>query len=101
KRRRICPPLRQRPVTDLANPIADKSARPTNLQRDIALSLGNRLLERKHDNASSETRQQDRWPIGVISNLNRQDAVRLEHVDLALELAGLCFDLGKCSRNLA
>ena len=71
------------------------------LQRSVALLVADRLFQRENNQALAQTRDQDRRPVFVVSDLNRDDTTRREHLNIGLEVAGAFFDIGKFSENLA
>jgi len=50
---------------------------------------------------SAQTRDQDRWPVFVVSDLNGDDTARREHLNVRLEVAGAFFYIGKFPEKLA
>ena len=70
-------------------------------QLPTALLCADRFIERENHDSSLQTGEEDRRPIGVIPNLNREDAAGIEHVDLAFEVARLLIDLRKSPGDVA
>jgi len=77
------------------------SARPANLERGVALFVADRLLNRKNNKLFPQTCDENRRPIFMIADLNRNDFARAESLDLRFELARLLFNLSKRPRDLA
>jgi hypothetical protein len=77
------------------------SARPANLKRGVALSVADRLLNRNNNELFPQTSDENRWPIFVIADLNRDDLTCIERLDLRFELARSLVNLSKRPRDLA
>ena len=71
------------------------------LQRRVALLVVHRLFQWENHQVSAQTRDQDRWPVFVVSDLNSDDTARREHLNIGLEVAGAFFYFGKFPENLA
>ncbi len=76
-------------------------SRLADFQRCVALLIADRLLQGKNNQPLAQTSDQNRRPIFVVSDLDRDDASGAEHVDLSLEIARAFFDVGKFSQDLA
>src|SRR5690242_19500959 len=62
-------------------------------QRDIALLVAHRSLQRKDDDLFAQAGNQDRWPIFMIADLHCENVAWPEVVDLVRKIASTCFDL--------
>ncbi len=61
--------------------------------------MADRLFERKDNQPLAQASDQDRRPIFVIANLERDHTTLGEAVDFRLEIARTLFDIGKSSCN--
>jgi len=77
------------------------SARPANLERGVTLFVADRLLNWNNNELFPQTSDENRRPIFVIADLNRNDFARIEGLDLRLDLARSLFNLSKRPRDLA
>jgi hypothetical protein len=77
------------------------SSGATDFQRCVALLIADRLFQGKNNQPLPQTSDQNRRPIFVVSDLDRDNASGAEHVDLSLEIARAFFDVGKFSQDLA
>ena len=62
--------------------------------------MADRLFERKDNQPLAQASDQDRRPIFMIANLERDHTTLSEAVDFRLEIACTFFDIGKPSYNL-
>src|SRR5439155_25657855 len=87
--------LRRIPASDSGH----YSSRPANLQRGVALLVVDGFFERKNNQLLAQASDQNRWPIFMIADLNREDLACIEDVDLRCEMARSLFDLSKRPRD--
>jgi hypothetical protein len=60
-----------------------------------------RLFQRENNQMLAQTRNQDRRPVFVVSDLNSDDTTRREHLKIGLEVAGAFLYTFKFPENLA
>ena len=77
------------------------SAGFADLQGGVALLVIDRLFQWENNQVSAQTRNQDRRPVFVVSDLNGDDTARREHLNVRLEVAGAFFYIGKFPEKLA
>src|SRR5947199_686233 len=65
------------------------------LQSGVALLVVHRLFQWENNQVLAQTRNQDRRPVFVVSDLNGDNAARREHLNIGLEGAGAFFYVGK------
>jgi hypothetical protein len=65
------------------------------------LFAADRLFQWQNNQPPAQTSDQNRRPIFVIADLNRNDLARIEELDLRLDLARSLFNLSKRPRDLA
>ena len=61
--------------------------------------MADRLFERKDNQPLAQASDQDRWPVFMIANLERDHTTLGEAGDFRLEIARTFFDIGKSSRD--
>jgi hypothetical protein len=71
------------------------------LERGVTLSVADRLLNWNNNELFPQTSDENRRPIFVIADLNRNDLARIEGLDPRFELARSLFNLSKRPRDLA
>ena len=109
KRRRIFAPIRCRvgcpqpkyPGEVSAGDSGHYSRGSAQPQRSVALLVAYRLFQRENNQVLAQTRNQDRRPVFVVSDLNSDDTTRREHRKIGLEVAGAFLYTGKFPENLA
>jgi len=77
------------------------SASFAELYSRIALLVVHRLFQWENNQVSAQTRNQDRRPVFVVSDLNSDDTAGREHLNIGLEVRGAFFYIGKFPENLA
>ena len=88
-------------IVDLAKRRLHNSACLTNIQRRVALLIADRLFQGKDNQALAQSCDQNRRPIFMIANLDRDNAMLGEDVDPRLELPRALFDFTKCPHDFA
>ena len=61
--------------------------------------MADRLLQRKDNQPLAQAGDQDRGPIFMIANLDRDHTTLGEALDFRFEIARTCFDIGKSSHD--
>jgi hypothetical protein len=65
----------------------------TNFQRCVALLVANGLFQRENNQVPAQTSDQNRRPVFVVPDLDRDNASGLKRFDLPLEIARTLIDL--------
>ena len=88
-------------IADLANRRPHNSACLTDFQRRVSLLIADRWFQGKDNQALAQSRDQNRWPIFVVTNLDRNNAMLWEDVDRRLEFPCALFDFTKRAQDFA
>jgi hypothetical protein len=88
-------------IVDLANRRPYNSACLTNIQRRVTLLIADRLFQGKDNQALAQSCDQNRRPIWMITDLDRDNAMLGEDVDLRLEVPRALFNITKCPQEFA
>src|SRR5260370_34241802 len=88
-------------IGDLADRRLHNSACLTDLQRRVALLIADRWFQGKDNQALAQSCDQNRWPIFVVTNLDRNNAMLGEDVDRRLEFLRSLFDFTKRPQDFA